>query len=68
MDNHLNILGFIGEKCEKIENSVPKAHIALLMVCHGSILKCSGKACKINDFLAGRGAYYTATIPFLKEP
>jgi hypothetical protein len=68
VDNHLNILGFIGEKCEKIENSVPKAHIALLMVCHGNILKNSGKACRINNFLTGRSAYYTTTTPFLKEP
>ncbi|NBH17653.1 hypothetical protein D3Z55_09280 [Clostridiaceae bacterium] len=68
MDNHLNILGFIGEKCEKIENSVPKAHIALLMVCHGSILKNPGKACKINDSTIWQGVYCTTTTPFLKEP
>ncbi len=42
--------------------------IKILFICHGRILKCSEKACKINDFLAGRGAYYTTTTPFLKEP
>lgn len=42
--------------------------IKILFVCHGSILKCSGKACTINDFTAGKGAYYTTNTPFLKEP
>ena len=42
--------------------------IKVLFVCHGSILKCSEKACKINDFTAKQGAYYTTNTPFLKEP
>ena len=42
--------------------------IRILFICHGSILKNPGKSHKINDFLAGRGAYYTTTTPFLKEP
>lgn len=42
--------------------------IKILFVCHGNILKCSGKACKINDFTVREGAYYTANTPFLKEP
>ena len=33
--------------------------IKILFVCHGSILKKPGKVCRINDFLVGRGAYYT---------
>lgn len=37
-------------------------------ICHGNILKCSEKARKINDFTTRQGTYYTATIPFLKEP
>lgn len=40
----------------------------LLFVCHGSILKNPEKVCRINDFTAGKGAYYTTTTPFLKEP
>lgn len=42
--------------------------IKILFICHGSILKCSGKASKINDFTLKQGAYYTTTTPFLKEP
>ena len=42
--------------------------IKILFVCHGNILKSSGKACKINDFTVCSGAYYTTTTPFLKEP
>ena len=42
--------------------------IKILFICHGSILKNSGKACKINGFTARKGAYYTTTTPFLKEP
>ena len=41
--------------------------IKILFVCYGSILKCSGNACKINDFMVHKGAYYTATTLFLKE-
>ena len=41
--------------------------IKILFVCHGSILKCSGKAYKTNDCTTQRGAYYTTTTPFLKE-
>lgn len=33
--------------------------IRILFVCHGRTLKCSGKASKINDFMAKHGAYYT---------
>ena len=40
----------------------------ILFVCHGSILKKSEKACKINDFTMEKGIYYTTTTPFLKEP
>ncbi len=42
--------------------------IKVMFVCHGSILKSSGKASKIKGFTLGRGAYYTTTTPFLKEP
>lgn len=42
--------------------------IKILFVCHGSILKCSGKACKINDSTIWQGVYCTTTTPFLKEP
>jgi hypothetical protein len=42
--------------------------IKILFVCHGNILKNPERVCKINDFLAERGAYYTTTTPFLKEP
>ena len=41
--------------------------IKILFICHGSILKSPGKACKINDFMAGYGAYYTTTTPFLER-
>lgn len=40
----------------------------ILFVCHGSILKKSEKACKINDFTMEKGIYYTTTTLFLKEP
>ena len=42
--------------------------IKILFVCHGSILKCPEKVCRINDFKAIKGAYYTTITPFLKEP
>lgn len=42
--------------------------IKILFVCHGNILKNSGKACKINGFAERKGAYYTTTTPLLKEP
>ena len=42
--------------------------IKILFVCHGNILKYSGKACKINDFKERQGVYYTTTTPFRKEP
>lgn len=42
--------------------------IKILFICHGSILKNPGKAHKINDFTARKGAYYTTITPFLKEP
>lgn len=41
--------------------------IKVVFICHGSILKSPEKACKINGFTARKGAYYTATTPFLKE-
>ena len=41
--------------------------IKILFVCYGSILKSPGEACRINDFTAEHGAYYTTTTPFLKE-
>lgn len=42
--------------------------IKVLFICHGSILKGPGKACKINGSTAQCGTYYTSTTPFLKEP
>lgn len=39
----------------------------VLFVCHGSILRSSGKAYNINDFSAKQGAYYTTNIPFWEE-
>ena len=42
--------------------------IKILFVCHGSILKCPGKASKIKGFTKHKGAYYTTTTPFSKEP
>ena len=42
--------------------------IKVLFVCHGSILKSPQKASKINGFTKRKGAYYTITTPFLKEP
>ncbi len=41
--------------------------IKILFVCHDNILKCSGKAYKINNFTAQAGTYYTTATPFLKE-
>ena len=41
--------------------------IKILFVCHGSILRCSEKACRINDFKVRKGAYYTTTTPFKFE-
>lgn len=43
-------------------------NIKILFVCHGSILKSLGKASKINALTKQKGAYYTTTTPFLKEP
>ncbi len=43
---------------------VPKG----IMICHGNILRNPEKACKINDCTEEKGAYYTTTTPFLKEP
>ena len=40
----------------------------VLFICHGNILKSPGKACKINSLTKLKGAYYTTTTPFLKEP
>ena len=42
--------------------------IRVLFVCHGSILKSPEKVGKINGFAEQKGAYYTTTTPFLKEP
>lgn len=42
--------------------------IKILFICHGNILKSSGKACKIDCFTVKQGAYCTTTTPFLKEP
>lgn len=42
--------------------------IKILFVCHGSILKNPGKASKIKGFMKQKGAYYTTTTPFSKEP
>ena len=41
--------------------------IKVQFVCHGRILKSSGKACKINVFMARKGVCYTTTTPFGKE-
>ncbi len=41
--------------------------IKILFVCHGRILKSSGKDCKINGFMASKGVYYTTTTPFGEE-
>ena len=41
--------------------------IKILFVCHGSILNSPGKACKINGFTLGYGAYYTTTTPFFER-
>jgi hypothetical protein len=41
--------------------------IKILFVCHGNIMRQSEKASKINDFSVSKGAYYTITIPFMKE-
>ena len=42
--------------------------INVLMDCHGNISKSPEKACKISGSLEQKGAYYTTTTPFLKEP
>lgn len=42
--------------------------IKVLFICHGSILKSLGEASKINSSVTDKGAYYTTTTPFLKEP
>ena len=42
--------------------------IRILFICQGSIPKSPGKASKINGFAEQKGAYYTTTTPFLKEP
>lgn len=42
--------------------------IKILFICHGSIPKSPGKSSKINGFTKQKGAYYTITTPFLKEP
>ena len=41
--------------------------IKILFICHGRILKNSGKACKINGFTARVGVYYTITTLSMKE-
>jgi hypothetical protein len=41
--------------------------IKVLFICHGNIMRQSEKASKINDFSVSKGAYYTTTIPFMKE-
>jgi hypothetical protein len=41
--------------------------IRVLFICHGSILKNTGKASKINRFLNRNSTYYVTTTPFLKE-
>ena len=41
--------------------------IKILFVCHGRILKSSGKSCKINGFMERVGTYYTITTPSMKE-
>ncbi len=45
-----------------------KDKIKVLMVCHVNILNSPEKANKINGFVADKGAYYTTTTPFSKEP
>ncbi|UWP40780.1 hypothetical protein NQ504_03580 [Ligilactobacillus ruminis] len=42
--------------------------IKVLFIYHGSILKSPEKVSKINGFTKRKGAYYTTTTPFLKEP
>ena len=39
--------------------------ISILFVCHGSILKCSEKAHKINVFTVWQGTYHTTTTSFV---
>ena len=41
--------------------------IRILFICHGSILKSSGKACKINGFMVGYGTCYNNTTPFFER-
>ena len=52
---------------ENLQSKEFKYMIKVLFVCHGSILKNPRKAHKINDFMEGKGTYYTTTTPFLKE-
>ena len=40
--------------------------IRVLFICHGIILKSSGKARKINRFTKQIGTYYTTTTPFFQ--
>lgn len=57
------------EKIRKIKiKNGEKIKIKVLMICHGSILKSSEKASKINSSTKKKGVYYTTTAPFLKEP
>lgn len=42
--------------------------IKIVFVCDGNILKSPEKACKIDCLTVKQDAYYTTTIPFLKEP
>ena len=37
----------------------------ILFICHGSILKVSRKACKLNGFERHPPFYYTTTTPHL---
>ena len=62
-------------KCGKARKIKENQHIRrnanmikILFICHGSILKSPGKASKINGFTKQKGAYYTTTTPFSKEP
>ena len=41
--------------------------IKILFVCHGSILRSPGKACKINRLTMEYGTYYTTTTPFFER-
>lgn len=41
--------------------------IKVLFICHGSILKNPGEACKINGLRDKQGVYYTTTTPFFER-